>query len=265
VLLADGGDALSDLAVLRDQPELFGPVASTATAWRVVERVAADELGLAGLRAARAQARGRAWRAGACPRADLLLVDLDGTLLDGPRTRKGRPGPPSTASGSTRCWPSWTAATAPARRWQGSCGRVTPAPTPPPTTSRSPSSRSPNSQPAPGTSRSWCGPTPAVPPMPWSTTCASVACGSRSACRLTSASAPRCWPFQTAPGPRRSILTARLARVPRSPNCTASTWPAGRRAPERSAGARTLPGRPAVLHRRRRAPLPGVHHRPGRS
>jgi Transposase DDE domain group 1 len=39
VVLADGGDCLSDLAVLRDQPELFGPVASTATAWRVVERV----------------------------------------------------------------------------------------------------------------------------------------------------------------------------------------------------------------------------------
>jgi hypothetical protein len=29
VLLADGGDCLSDLAVLREQPELFGPVAST--------------------------------------------------------------------------------------------------------------------------------------------------------------------------------------------------------------------------------------------
>ena len=32
VLLADGGDCLSDLAVLRDQPALFGPVASTPTA-----------------------------------------------------------------------------------------------------------------------------------------------------------------------------------------------------------------------------------------
>jgi hypothetical protein len=29
VMLADGGDCLSDLAALRDQPELFGPVAST--------------------------------------------------------------------------------------------------------------------------------------------------------------------------------------------------------------------------------------------
>jgi hypothetical protein len=29
VMLADGGDCLSDLAALRDQPELFGQVAST--------------------------------------------------------------------------------------------------------------------------------------------------------------------------------------------------------------------------------------------
>ena len=46
VLLADGGDCLSDLAALRDQPELFGPVASTPTAWRVIERLALDPDGL---------------------------------------------------------------------------------------------------------------------------------------------------------------------------------------------------------------------------
>ena len=61
VMLADGGDCLSDLGVLRDQPELFGPVASTPTAWRVVERIGADPDGLARLRAARAHARARAW------------------------------------------------------------------------------------------------------------------------------------------------------------------------------------------------------------
>ena len=48
VVLADGGDCLSDLAVLRDQPELFGQVASTPTAWRVLERVAIDPDGWPG-------------------------------------------------------------------------------------------------------------------------------------------------------------------------------------------------------------------------
>jgi hypothetical protein len=36
VMLADGGDCVSDLASLRDQPELFGQVASVPTAWRVL-------------------------------------------------------------------------------------------------------------------------------------------------------------------------------------------------------------------------------------
>ena len=81
VLLADGGDCLSDLAALRDQPELFGPVASTPTAWRVIERVATDADGLARLRAARAHARARAWAAGAHPDPELLVVDADATLV----------------------------------------------------------------------------------------------------------------------------------------------------------------------------------------
>ena len=59
VLLADGGEAISDLAVLRHQPHLFGPVASTPTAWRVLDSV--DDTVLAGLKRARAQARERAW------------------------------------------------------------------------------------------------------------------------------------------------------------------------------------------------------------
>jgi hypothetical protein len=91
VMLADGGDCLSDLAVLRDQPELFGPVASTPTAWRVVERVAHDELGLAGIRAARAQARARAWQAGAHTDG-LLLLDIDATLLDAHSDKQGAAG-----------------------------------------------------------------------------------------------------------------------------------------------------------------------------
>lgn len=36
VMLADGGQAIADLAALRDQPQLFGAVASDPTAWRVL-------------------------------------------------------------------------------------------------------------------------------------------------------------------------------------------------------------------------------------
>jgi hypothetical protein len=91
VLLADGGDCLSDLAALRDQPELFGPVASTPTAWRVIEQVARDLDGLAGLRAARAHARAAAWRAGAHAEG-LLVVDVDGTLLEAHSDKQGAAG-----------------------------------------------------------------------------------------------------------------------------------------------------------------------------
>lgn len=81
VMLADGGDCLSDLATLREQPELFGSVASTPTAWRVVERTAKDPDGLARLRLARAHARNRAWAAGADPELDALIIDVDATLV----------------------------------------------------------------------------------------------------------------------------------------------------------------------------------------
>ena len=36
VMLADGGEAIADPAVLRDHGEVFGPVASTPTAWRLL-------------------------------------------------------------------------------------------------------------------------------------------------------------------------------------------------------------------------------------
>jgi hypothetical protein len=61
VAIADGAETISDVQALGDQPALHGPVASTATVWRVLEGV--DTGVLAGLRAARAQARERAWAA----------------------------------------------------------------------------------------------------------------------------------------------------------------------------------------------------------
>jgi hypothetical protein len=69
VLLADGGEATADLAVLRNQPGLFGPVASDPTAWRLLSQL--DETLLAQLRAARAEAREVAWAQHADTRGDL--------------------------------------------------------------------------------------------------------------------------------------------------------------------------------------------------
>ncbi len=77
VMIADGGDCVSDLAVLRDQPSLFGEVASTSTAWRVIDRMGAADL--AGLRDARRHVREQAWRRGGRPQQ--IVLDFDATLV----------------------------------------------------------------------------------------------------------------------------------------------------------------------------------------
>jgi hypothetical protein len=77
VMIADGGDAISDLAVLRNQPELFGEVASTPTAWRTLEAI--DAAALERIAEARAAARKRVWAAGANP--GFYVIDFDGTLI----------------------------------------------------------------------------------------------------------------------------------------------------------------------------------------
>lgn len=53
VLIADGGRVLSDLATLRDQGELYGPVASDPTLWRTLDEIGESQRG----RIARARAR----------------------------------------------------------------------------------------------------------------------------------------------------------------------------------------------------------------
>jgi hypothetical protein len=90
VMLADGGDALCDLAAVRDQEALFGAVASDSTAYRLFERIAAEPDGLERLRAARAEARARAWRRGARPRS--VEIDLDATLLVAHSDKQGAAG-----------------------------------------------------------------------------------------------------------------------------------------------------------------------------
>src|SRR5438132_6266548 len=85
VMLADGGDCLSDLGALRDRADLFGRVASDATAWRVIDALDAKHLEL--VRAARAMARARAWAAGARP-AEIVL-DIDSTLVTAHSDKEG--------------------------------------------------------------------------------------------------------------------------------------------------------------------------------
>lgn len=83
VSLAAGGDCPADVAMLRAQQELFGPVASDPTVSRLVATLAgAGEPALAALRAARAQTRERAWNLGGAPIRDgMVVLDLDATLV----------------------------------------------------------------------------------------------------------------------------------------------------------------------------------------
>jgi len=88
LMLADGGDCLSDLRALRDQPTLFGVVASDATAWRAI--AALDERRLAQVRAARASARERVWKQAGAPRR--VILDIDGTLVTAHSEKEGAAG-----------------------------------------------------------------------------------------------------------------------------------------------------------------------------
>jgi hypothetical protein len=78
VTLADGGECIADLATLRQQPDLFGQVASTPTAWRVLDSI--EEPVQERLLAARARARARVWAFGMGPKR--VTLDSDSTLAE---------------------------------------------------------------------------------------------------------------------------------------------------------------------------------------
>jgi hypothetical protein len=85
VMLADGGEAISDLAVLRDQAQLFGPVASDPTAWRLLSNL--DSRLLDRLAQARAAARETAWAQrietrGGQPQTSAAGASVPGLVLD---------------------------------------------------------------------------------------------------------------------------------------------------------------------------------------
>jgi hypothetical protein len=83
VAIALGGDCLADVALLRAQPELFGPVASDPTVSRLLDRLAADpDAALSAIRMARATAREGVWtRRSPVGQDGHVAVDIDASLI----------------------------------------------------------------------------------------------------------------------------------------------------------------------------------------
>ena len=90
VMLADGGECVSDLGAQRDQEALFGEVASDSTAFRVVDRVASTPGLLDVLRVAHARARERFWELHGAP--ERLTIDIDATLITAHSDKEGAAG-----------------------------------------------------------------------------------------------------------------------------------------------------------------------------
>jgi hypothetical protein len=83
IAVALGGDCAADIAVMRAQPGMFGPVASDPTVSRLIARLAADaDPAMAAIRSARATARAWVWQKAGTPRQDgLVNLDLDASLV----------------------------------------------------------------------------------------------------------------------------------------------------------------------------------------
>ncbi|OYD61199.1 DDE family transposase [Rhodococcus sp. OK302] len=111
---AVGGDCLADIATLREQPAVFGPVASDATVSRLITRLAADgPAALSAINSARAAARKAAWSHAGIHAPD-HHIDAQGPLMS---TSTPPSSPPiqrrnalhRTSSGATvsiQCWRS---------------------------------------------------------------------------------------------------------------------------------------------------------------
>ena len=78
VMLAGGGVCVADIAALRDQPDLFGEVASAPTVWRALQGI--DDAVLEALRRARAEARAKVWEATGAPGE--IVLDVDAALIE---------------------------------------------------------------------------------------------------------------------------------------------------------------------------------------
>lgn len=172
VMLADGGEAIRDLALLRDQQQVFGPVASIPTAWRVLAGI--DTQALKALRAARAAAREVAWLQAAETRDGIpsarvggrqlpgLVLDIDATLVTCHSEKEQAAATYKRGFGyhPLLCFLDNTG-----EALAASCDRATPERTPQPTTSRSSTRRSHRSpMPSATAPRSSSAPTARVAP-----------------------------------------------------------------------------------------------------
>jgi len=88
VAIADGGECISDIAVLADQPGLFGATASDSTAWRLLDRL--TDTDLAQVAAARGAARETAGPSGPNSPARRLPDRAAGRQLPGAGDRHRR-------------------------------------------------------------------------------------------------------------------------------------------------------------------------------
>lgn len=83
VMLADGGEAISDINVLRHQSQVLGPVASAPTVWRTLDEITPARLGR--IHTARARVRRHVWSlleaAGGVPVSKVADTDLDKTIV----------------------------------------------------------------------------------------------------------------------------------------------------------------------------------------
>ena len=89
VMLADGGESISDIGVLRHQSEALGPVASAPMVWRTLDEVTAGKRKK--IQVARARTRRHVWShlpggvpASACAGRDLgstVVLDVDATIV----------------------------------------------------------------------------------------------------------------------------------------------------------------------------------------
>jgi Transposase DDE domain group 1 len=77
VMLADGGDCVTDMDACQGQERLFGARASETTTHRVLKSI--DEQLLDRIRAARAKARSLVWDAGARP--DTITLNIEAALV----------------------------------------------------------------------------------------------------------------------------------------------------------------------------------------